>query len=158
MKNQDLYDDIETWRVFVEWGLVLTCVQRGQQNGFCNSMVLFSLGDTAYGIPLEYIRDIQLLGAYTPLPFTHPCIVGVVNRHEWLLAVLDIRPLLLRIPVRPPHSHAHVLIVKLQGMDIGLLVDELVAVPSHMRYHRDRPRSMAEPLAPARVGKVRLAR
>jgi purine-binding chemotaxis protein CheW len=90
-------------------------------------IVIFRLGDAGYGIPAHYVREVQTLGNYTPLPFTPPFVVGLVNVHGRLFAVLDIRPL-LDLPPAPPQPNAFLLVLTANGMEVALLADTVSEV------------------------------
>jgi purine-binding chemotaxis protein CheW len=90
-------------------------------------VVAFRLGDTGYAIPARYIREVQMLGNYTPLPFTPPFVVGLVNVRGRLLAVLDIRPLLDMPPI-PPQPNTFLLVLTANSMEVALLADTVSQV------------------------------
>lgn len=87
----------------------------------------FRLGDTCYGISAQLVREVQPLDGYTPLPGTPAFVLGLVNLRGWLLAALDIRPL-LALPPAPPRAGAILLIVSASGLDVALLADEVIEI------------------------------
>jgi purine-binding chemotaxis protein CheW len=87
----------------------------------------FRLGDAGYGIPARYIREVQLLGNYTPLPFTPPFVVGLVNVRGRLLTMLDIRPL-LEMPPAPPQPNAFLVVLSTSAIEVALLADLVIEV------------------------------
>ena len=90
-------------------------------------LLTFRLGDDGYSISARFVREVQPLTSWTPLPSTPPCIVGLVNVRSRLLAALDIRPL-LDIAWTPPQTGAFLVIVSANGMEVALLADRIVEV------------------------------
>lgn len=125
-------DEMETWRILIDRGIALV--------GFCNgyytettaeTMVIFWHAHMRYGIPTCRVSTIEVLGPYTPLPFTHPCILGVVQRGENMIVVLDVRSSESGRK-HVPHTNAEVLMVQLDGTNVGLLTDGVLAAPRWM--------------------------
>jgi purine-binding chemotaxis protein CheW len=91
-------------------------------------LLIFCLGEAQYSLPVHSLRAIRTLGTYTPLPFTPAWMVGVIHLSGQLLSVLDIRPPTNPAPLAP-HPDSPLLIVRLDGIEVGLVIDSLVAVP-----------------------------
>jgi purine-binding chemotaxis protein CheW len=89
--------------------------------------VIFRLGAGRYGVSAPLVREVQALAGYTPLPGTPPFVLGLINLRGRLLAALDIRPL-LGSAASPPSPGAALLIVSASGIEVGLLVDEVIEV------------------------------
>lgn len=87
----------------------------------------FQLGEDCYSVPAQYIREVQPLRDWTPLPTTPPFVLGLVNVRGKILAALDLRPL-LDIPQTPPQDGAFLIILSVQGAEVGLLADGVVEV------------------------------
>jgi purine-binding chemotaxis protein CheW len=87
-------------------------------------LLTFRLGGDGYSISARFVREVQPLTGWTPLPSTPPCIVGLVNLRGRLLAALDIRPL-LDIAWTPPQTGAFLVIVSAHGMEVALLADQI---------------------------------
>jgi chemotaxis signal transduction protein len=125
MQQYHLYDTPDTHHIVYE--LQLTCLQPGARRTASEPLLMFRLGDAYYTIPARLVQGICPLLTYTPLPFTEPGIVGVVNINDRLLVVLDVRSLFQQ-PCTAPQRDARLLLVKLDGLDTGLLAD---SVPGH---------------------------
>jgi purine-binding chemotaxis protein CheW len=89
--------------------------------------MVFYLGGTCYGLPARSVSEVQRLEAYTPLPATPPCIVGLVNLRGRLITALDMRPL-LDLPAADPAPDAFLLIINAGGAEVGLLADAVAEV------------------------------
>jgi chemotaxis signal transduction protein len=125
MQQNHLHDTLDTQHIVYE--LQLTCLQPGAHQTADEPRLLFRLGNACYTIPARLVQGICPLVTYTPLPFTEPGIVGVVNITERLLVVIDIRSLFQQL-CTAPQRNALLLLVKLDGLDTGLLAD---SVPGH---------------------------
>lgn len=125
MQQYHLHDTLDTQHIVYE--LQLTCLQPGYHQTASKHRLLFRLGNACYTIPARLVQSICPLVTYTPLPFTEPGIVGVVNMADRLLVVIDIRSLFQQ-HCMAPQCNALLLLVKLDGLDTGLLAD---SVPGH---------------------------
>ncbi len=128
MSGNTMHQSIHIWRSLVERGLVLTCLRPDFPPQYTVSLMVFCLGDAWYGIPQNRVRSIHALGTYVPLPFAHPCIVGLTNVQNKPMPVLDLYPLLTNRQTAR-HPKGDLLIVKLTGMDLGLLTDCILLAP-----------------------------
>jgi chemotaxis signal transduction protein len=135
-----IHDDEETWHFLVEEGLVLCCLLNAQTmlldgDPVCsNDALLFRIDATYYAVPAQLVSDIQPLGVYTPVPFTQPCIIGVVNVQSHILSVFDVRSLLHHKHTKP-HPNAVLLCIRLHHIDIGLMADSIVQTPHVLASH-----------------------
>jgi purine-binding chemotaxis protein CheW len=127
MSFHDLHNDPVVWHILEERARALasqetiTFEERGE------ACVIFRLGTSSYSIPARFVRAVQPLGGFTPLPATPSCVVGLVNVGGRLLVALDLRPLLDIAPA-PAQPDANLLIVRARAMDVGILADVVVGV------------------------------
>ena len=54
-------------------------------------LILFNLGNTLYGIPIEQVSEINRLEEITPLPKAPQFIEGVINLRGNVVPVIDLR-------------------------------------------------------------------
>lgn len=127
MHINDLRSQPEVWKILEERARALAAQKIDTEKGLGEEVLVFRLGEDRYSIPAHYIREVQPLLSYTPLPSTPPFIVGLVNVRGKLLTAIDIRPL-LDIAQTPPGEHAFIFIVSAQGMEVSLLTDGIVEV------------------------------
>lgn len=132
MEHNFLHNDQDTWRILNALRQLLTPIPPSSIDAKHTTQVIVRLRETYYSLPAHCVRDIRPLGNYTPLPFTHSCIVGVVSVRGQLLVVLDIRPFLIQV-WDVPRPDAMLLHVELEGMELGVLVDRVVALPRSTR-------------------------
>lgn len=126
--SKSLSDISAILHLLTQRGLILTHFQADDPALADTSMLIFRLGEEHYGIPAHTIRAIQPLGHYRPLPLTRSWIVGVTSVLGKLLTVIDIRPLVCH-EAPDYHLETMLLIVGLDGLDVGLVIDGLVNVP-----------------------------
>jgi purine-binding chemotaxis protein CheW len=122
-----LRDDPVAWRILEERARALMAQEHAVDTKLGEEILTFRLGDGDYSVPARYVREVQLLGEVTPLPFTPPYLVGLVNVRGRLLAALDIRPL-LDMSEAPPQPQAFLLVLAANGLEVGLLADAVVEV------------------------------
>jgi purine-binding chemotaxis protein CheW len=122
-----LRDDPATWRILEERARALMVQEHAAETEVGEEILTFRLGEGDYSVPAQYVREVQLLGEVTPLPFTPPFLVGLVNVRGRLLVALDIRPL-LDMPEAPPQPQAFLLVLTANGLEVGLLADVVVEV------------------------------
>jgi purine-binding chemotaxis protein CheW len=127
MDMRSLRADPAAWRILEERARALMTQEHAAEGDGGEELLAFRLGQDEYSIPAQYVREVQMLGDITPLPFTPACIIGLVNIRGRLLAALDIRPL-LDIAAAPPQPQAFLLVLTVNGIEIGLLADAVVEV------------------------------
>lgn len=127
-------DDLHAWRILIERGLIIVCVRADHYEVAHATLVIFRLGTQLYGIPRWCMCAVQHLGTYRPLPLTHPYVLGMVSVSGQPLVVVDLR-LLAASAWQVPRPELPLLIVNLNGSQIGLLVDAVSAVSE--RYSSD---------------------
>jgi purine-binding chemotaxis protein CheW len=127
MDMRKLRENAALWRILEERAQALAQHSAAIVDERGDEVLTFQLGESAYGVAVELVREVQVLGSYTPLPGTPPFVLGLVNLRGQLLSALDLRPL-LGLPRRAPRVGAVLLIVSVSGMQVGLLADEVLAI------------------------------
>jgi purine-binding chemotaxis protein CheW len=85
-------------------------------------VVSFRLAGESYALETRYLREVQRLTDYTPLPGAPAFVVGVLNLRGEILAVFDPRPL-LGLAADAPGEQTRVLVLGVDRPEYGLLVD-----------------------------------
>lgn len=106
------------WRLLCEQGLELVSSAAASDE----TSVIFRLGEQHYRLPAHQVQGIQPLGFYTPVPFSDDYVVGVIKEQARQIVVLDVRPMLGQNKL-PPLPDASIILLKLNGLAIGLLAD-----------------------------------
>lgn len=85
----------------------------------------------AFGAELDVVREIISLGRLTAVPFTDPCVLGVINLRGNIVPVLD-AALSLGRPETTNQPRRSILIVETQDQgesaEVGLAVDSVETV------------------------------
>jgi len=87
----------------------------------------FLLAQERYGIETRHIREVYPLKELTPLPSTPPFVLGVVNARGRIVPVVDIKTI-FGLPDRGLTDLNKLIIVRANGVELGLLADMIVGV------------------------------
>jgi purine-binding chemotaxis protein CheW len=93
----------------------------------CLEIVEFLLAQERYGIETRHIREVYPMKELTPLPSTPPFVLGVVNARGRIVPVVDIKTI-FGLPDRGLTDLNKLIIVRANGMELGLLADTIVGV------------------------------
>jgi purine-binding chemotaxis protein CheW len=93
----------------------------------CLEIVEFLLAQERYGIETRHVREVYPLKELTPLPSTPPFVLGVVNARGRIVPVVDIKTM-FGLPDRGLTDLNKLIIVRANGMELGLLADAIVGV------------------------------
>jgi purine-binding chemotaxis protein CheW len=90
-------------------------------------VMVFQLATERYAIELKELAEVVPLARYARVPGSLPCFLGVINLRGEILAVLDLGRLL------GPYDDADqdsgfVLVIRRQGREIGLKVDDIEGI------------------------------
>ncbi len=90
-------------------------------------LVLFTLNNETYGVDVGYVQSIIPMQNIVTVPGTRPFIKGVVNLRGTVVPVVDLRTR-FKLPL-PTNGHKSVIVVvELNSLQVGLLVDKVTAV------------------------------
>ena len=95
-------------------------------------ILVFTLDDTRYALPLSSVERAVRAVEITPLPKAPRIVMGVINLQGEIIAVIDIRGR-LRLPARELDLDDRFLIVRTPGRRLALVVDSLEGI-----HHLDR--------------------
>ncbi len=102
---------------------------KDQATGESMALVVFSLANETYGIPTEYVHEVQPLREVTPVPCTPDFCVGIVNIRGSLYSVIDIRGF-LGVEKQPLSEKTKVILVSAAGLQVGILADDVSGATS----------------------------
>lgn len=90
--------------------------------------LVFSLGDGDYAIPLLGVREVIAFTETTPLPFSPPYFVGIMNLRGQVISIMDLRK---KFNVKPrENAETAVIICDLGDISLGVVVDSVNSVLS----------------------------
>jgi purine-binding chemotaxis protein CheW len=90
-------------------------------------IVEFLLAAEKYGIAAAYVREVQPLRDYTPLPCTPAFVLGIINVRGQILSVLDLKKL-FDLSEGGLTDLNKVIIVHNDQMEFGILADAILGV------------------------------
>ncbi len=122
-----LRDNQELWEILEERAHLLALQQIDADIEQGEEVVTFRMGEEGFSIPARFVREVQPFQNWTPLPTTPAFVVGLVNVRGKILTALDIRPL-LDMAQTPPAKEASLIILTVQGTEVGLLADRVEEV------------------------------
>ena len=92
-----------------------------------NKYVTFRTENTYYGLKIEYVSEIVVYQEITQIPETPEYIKGLINLRGKIIPVIDVR---MRFKMEPKeyNDRTCIIVVKLQDMMIGLIVEQIAEV------------------------------
>ena len=91
------------------------------------SLLVFHLGERAYGLAIEHVVQIIAMVKLTPVPQAEQVIEGVANIRGKIVPVLSARRH-LGLPLVAPQLYTPIILLQTDGRTIGLIVDEVADV------------------------------
>ncbi len=91
------------------------------------SLVGFAVGEVAYAVPIQAVREIVNPLPLTPLPHVPGAVVGVGDHRGEVLPVVDLR-LRFGLPRLADPRRAKWILVNIEGRTVGLIVDRVTDV------------------------------
>lgn len=86
----------------------------------------FSLGSEEFAIPLLCVKEVIAVPDVTPVPFTPPHFIGIMNLRGQVISVLDLRQ---KFGIKPQNTiETAVIICDLNPLCIGVVVDSINSV------------------------------
>lgn len=98
-----------------------------QSLGGSKSLTIVSLADTLLGIDLQAVQEFTDLRQVTPIPCCPSYIAGNMNFRGKILTLVDVRRL-LNLPSGHLSGSAKVLVLDVEGIVFGLIVEEILDV------------------------------
>jgi purine-binding chemotaxis protein CheW len=93
-----------------------------------SSIVVFSLGEQKYGVPIEMVREIIPYSEITPVPGTPPFFEGFMNVRGELVSVTNLRQF---IGMETPHDQSRfkiLILTSMEGSSRGIMADDVTAI------------------------------
>lgn len=116
-----------TRRRFVVRSLQGFCARYMTNTEPSNQLVVFTLDQQKYGLPLSCVVRAVLTVELTPLPKTPDIVRGVINVQGQLIPVIDLRRR-FRLPRREIALSDQIVIARAELRTVGLMVDSVVGV------------------------------
>ncbi|WP_077617836.1 chemotaxis protein CheW [Bacillus sinesaloumensis] len=85
-------------------------------------VIVFSLLDEEYGIPVSQVRSIEKVQHITRVPRTAPFVKGVINLRGVVTPIIDLRTR-FAMPETAYKDSTRIIIVATEDVEVGLIVD-----------------------------------
>ena len=85
-------------------------------------VIVFQLADKEYAIPVSHVQGIEKLMHITRVPKTPHFVKGVINLRGIVTPIIDLRER-FDLPVSGNEETARIIIVMLENMEVGFVVD-----------------------------------
>jgi len=103
-----------------------------------NKYLTFFSADLVYGIPIENVVEIITNPTITSLPMVPPFVKGIINLRGQIVPIIDIRQVMNK-PINEDISIACVIILEIDDISIGVLVDSVLQVINVQNKLSDPP-------------------
>jgi purine-binding chemotaxis protein CheW len=94
-----------------------------------DKFLTFTLGKEYYGIEINYITEIINIQSITEVPELTSYVKGIINLRSKIIPVIDVR-LRFKKPAVEYDERTCIIIIEIQGLSIGLIVDTVSEVIS----------------------------
>lgn len=119
------------------------------QNSFHPStqLLVFQLDATEYALPLQNVREVLRMVAFTPVPEPSAWLIGVINLRGRILPLIDLRKR-LALNAQPYTLTTPIIVAEANGRTLGLIADAVSTVltipaqaftPAHALLDTDQP-------------------
>jgi len=98
----------------------------------------FFLGEEQYGIAIDRIKEIIAMMKVTQVPKTPHYMRGVINLRGSIIPIVDTR-LRFGMELREPDMHTAIIIVEVEKVNVGFIVDRVEEVASIDSAHLSEP-------------------
>jgi purine-binding chemotaxis protein CheW len=95
--------------------------------GAAVEVLCFRLAQERYALEARYVHEVFRLSALTPLPHAPAYLMGVTNLRGEIYPLIDLRRL-FGVPVQGVSDLSRVVLIGVDGPELGLLADEAQAV------------------------------
>lgn len=86
----------------------------------------FTLGTEDYAIPLLAVKEVIAVPEITPIPFTPPHFLGIMNLRGQVISVIDLRT---KLGIQPKAAaETAIIICDLDSLSLGVVVDSINSV------------------------------
>ncbi|MCK9485331.1 MAG: chemotaxis protein CheW [Dehalococcoidia bacterium] len=99
----------------------------GRVAGEERQLVVFELNGETYGVEIHTVREIIRMQKVTFVPDAPDCVEGVINLRGRVIPVVDLRKR-FRMPEVERGADVRILVVDIEGEDIGVIVDAVTEV------------------------------
>ncbi len=106
-------------------------------------LVAFKLSKEEYGVSILHVQEIKRLTDITRVPYTPDFIKGVMNLRGSVLPVIDLKKR-LGLVEEPYSEDTRIIIVKVDDISIGMIVDAVTEVLAIGPDHIEAPEAVVD--------------
>ena len=106
-------------------------------------LVAFKLSKEEYGVSIVHVQEIKRLTDITRVPYTPDFIKGVMNLRGSVLPVIDLKKR-LGLVEEPYSEDTRIIIVKVDDISIGMIVDAVTEVLAIGPDHIEAPEAVVD--------------
>ena len=106
-------------------------------------LVAFKLSKEEYGVSILHVQEIKRLTDITRVPYTPEFIKGVMNLRGSVLPVIDLKKR-LGLVEEPCSEDTRIIIVKVDDISIGMIVDAVTEVLAIGPDHIEAPEAVVD--------------
>jgi purine-binding chemotaxis protein CheW len=117
------------------------------------SIIVFKLGKEIFGLELQEVREIIMVGLVTPVPRAPNFIQGVLNLRGEIIPVIDLR-LRFGLEHQDPTAMSRIIVTPIGDVFTGLIVDSVDEVKNIDRKHLEPPPGVTSVGANAYIDQV----
>ncbi len=121
-----------------------------EQQGARANLLIFRLGQDLFAFEARYAHDIRPAGRITRVPRVPAWVTGITSQRGRILSVLDLA-LFLDLPRQAPPAEPVLVVVCTPGMELVLLVDQVLEVQDLALDLLQEPAAASPGLPPAHV-------
>ena len=89
----------------------------------------FQLAAETYALASYFVREVQPLKDYTPLPGVPPFVLGIINVRGQILSVVDLKKF-FDLPCKSLSELDKVIVIRNERMEFGVLADAIIGTRS----------------------------
>lgn len=97
------------------------------ETGAFLDIVQFTMARACYGVASQFVKEVQPLRDFTPLPGLPPFVLGILAVRGRVVSLVDLK-VFFAIPERGLSDINHVVVLSGPDMEFGILADELLGV------------------------------
>ncbi len=97
------------------------------EQGDVAQLIVFHVGEEAFGIPIEEVREIIQIGQVTPIPDSPDFVKGIINVRGDIIPTIDLGTTFY-LPKKEGVLPRHIVITRKEPNIFGLMVDEVSEV------------------------------
>ncbi len=98
-----------------------------QKNDEEHQLVVFHLGDEAFGVDIAQVKEIIKMAEITQMPNASEFVEGIINLRGQITTIMDLRKR-LGMQVADIDENTRIIIVEASGSTLGLIVDSVSEV------------------------------